>query len=255
MTSEMPQRFFVEFDPAPDEACPVVFADDPVIILFFQSWAYSLEFGGTHELAQAAQYLKTKRKIDLRPLFKYADRDIETPNDQREMDRSWQPATDINARSIGIELVNPGHELGYRAFPASQMRTLLDLLPAVVARHGIPPQRILGHSDVAPERKSDPGELFDWAVLARHGLGLWPSPDFTVSDNAPALGPGQAGPAVLNLQIALDAIGYGIEGTGLYDPVTEAVVTAFQRHFRPTIVDGVADPETTSLIHHLATQA
>ena len=69
------------------------------------------------------------------------------------------------------------------------------------------------------------------------------------------LGPGQAGPAVLNLQIALDAIGYGIEGTGLYDPVTEAVVTAFQRHFRPTIVDGVADPETTSLIHHLATQA
>ena len=168
---------------------------------------------------------------------------------------SWQHATDINARSIGIELVNPGHELGYRAFPASQMRTLLDLLPAVVARHGIPPQRILGHSDVAPERKSDPGELFDWAVLARHGLGLWPSPDFTVSDNAPALGPGQAGPAVLNLQIALDAIGYGIEGTGLYDPVTEVVVTAFQRHFRPALVDGVADPETTSLIHHLATQA
>ncbi len=89
------QRFFVEFDPAPDEPCPVVFADDPVIILFFQSWAYSLEFGGTHELAQAAQYLKTKRKLDLRPLMKYADRDIETPNDQREMDRSWQPAGDI----------------------------------------------------------------------------------------------------------------------------------------------------------------
>ena len=167
---------------------------------------------------------------------------------------SWQRATDINARSIGIELVNPGHELGYRAFPSAQMRTLLDLLPAIVARHAIPPPRILGHSDVAPERKADPGELFDWALLARHGIGLWPSPGFAVSENAPALGPGQAGPAVLNLQIALDAIGYGIEGTGLYDPVTEAVVTAFQRHFRPGLVDGVADPETTSLIHHLATK-
>ncbi len=99
MTSETPQRFFVEFDPAPEdgEVCPVAFEDDPVIILFFQSWAYSLEFGGTHELAQAAQYLKTKLKIDLRPLLRYADRDIETANDQREMDRSWQPATDLAA--------------------------------------------------------------------------------------------------------------------------------------------------------------
>ena len=104
-----PQRFFVEFDPAPDEPCPVVFADDPVIILFFQSWAYSLEFGGTHELAQAAQYLKTKRKIDLRPLFKYADRDIETPNDQREMDRSWQPAADLAscARAVAEAWATP----------------------------------------------------------------------------------------------------------------------------------------------------
>ena len=98
MTSDAPaQRFFVEFDPAPAEACPVAFGDDPVIILFFQSWAYSLEFGGTHELAQAANHLKRTRKIDLRPLMKYADRDIETPNDQREFDRSWQPASDLAA--------------------------------------------------------------------------------------------------------------------------------------------------------------
>ena len=96
-TPAAPQRFFVEFDPAPeaDEACPVAFEDDPAIVLFFQSWAYSLDFGGAHELAQAAQYLKTKRKIDLRPLLRYADREVETPNDQRELDRSWQPAADL----------------------------------------------------------------------------------------------------------------------------------------------------------------
>jgi hypothetical protein len=97
MTSEPFQRFYVEFDPAPAEPCPVAFADDPVIVLFFQSWAYSLDFGGTHELAQAAQYLKTKQKLDLKPLLKYADRDVETPNDQRELDRSWQPAGDLAA--------------------------------------------------------------------------------------------------------------------------------------------------------------
>lgn len=97
-SSEAPQRFFVEFDPAPAAGeTPPAFTQDPVIVLFFQSWAYSLDFGGTHELAQAAQVLKTKRKIDLKPLLKYADRDVETPNDQRELDRSWQPAAELAA--------------------------------------------------------------------------------------------------------------------------------------------------------------
>jgi N-acetylmuramoyl-L-alanine amidase len=168
---------------------------------------------------------------------------------------SWRRATDINARSIGIELVNPGHDGGRRPFPAPQMMALLDLLRDIGGRYAIPRDRILGHSDVAPLRKQDPGEWFDWALLAGHGFGLWPEPDFAPSEHAPALAPGQAGPAILNLQIALDAIGYGIEGTALYDPVTEAVVTAFQRHFRARLVDGVADPETTSLIHHLADRA
>lgn len=165
---------------------------------------------------------------------------------------SWGRETNINARSVGIELVNPGHDWGYRPFPEAQMLALEVLATGIVARHGIPAPRILGHSDVAPQRKQDPGELFDWARLARSGLGLWPAADFTVSDHAPALMAGMSGPAVLNLQIALDAIGYGIEGTGLYDPLTEAVVTAFQRHFRPSGVDGAADRETTSLIFHLA---
>ena len=168
---------------------------------------------------------------------------------------SWRRATDINARSIGVELVNPGHEFGYRPFPEPQMATLLDLATGIVARHRIRPSRVLGHSDVAPLRKQDPGELFDWARLARAGLGLWPRPDFAVSANAPALAPGQSGAGVLDLQIALDAIGYPIEGTGVFDSTTEAVVSAFQRHFRPARIDGVGDPETTSLIHHLASVA
>jgi N-acetylmuramoyl-L-alanine amidase len=165
---------------------------------------------------------------------------------------SWQRASDINSRSIGIELVNPGHEFGYRAFPEAQMAALLPLCQEIVARHAIPRARVLGHSDVAPSRKTDPGELFDWARLASAGLGLWPAADFRPSVNAPHLAPGASGGAVLELQIALDAIGYGIEGTGAYDPATEAVVAAFQRHFRQRLIDGVADGETASLIRHLA---
>lgn len=164
----------------------------------------------------------------------------------------WRGADNINARSVGIELVNPGHEWGYRPFPEAQMAVLEVLSREIVARHRIPPARVLGHSDVAPMRKQDPGELFDWARLARIGLGLWPRPDFTPPEGAPALMAGERGPAVLDLQIALDAIGYWVEGTALFDPVTEAAVTAFQRHFRAARVDGVADAETIGLAFHLA---
>ncbi|SLN37171.1 N-acetylmuramoyl-L-alanine amidase [Oceanibacterium hippocampi] len=164
---------------------------------------------------------------------------------------SWAGAADINARSVGIELVNPGHEFGYRPFPEAQMRALDGLAIAIVARHGIPPHRVIGHSDVAPERKQDPGELFDWARLARLGLGLWPAPDFAPSPHAEALGPGASGAAVVDLQLALGGLGYRVEGTGLYDTPTGAVVTAFQRHWRQSGVDGIADGETRSLIHHL----
>lgn len=164
----------------------------------------------------------------------------------------WAGATDINARSLGIEIVNPGHEFGYRPFPAAQIEAVARLTGELVRRHGIDPRRVVGHADVAPSRKEDPGEFFDWARLARDGLGLWPSADFTVSPHAPDLSPGMSGPAVLNLQIALDAIGYRVEGTGLYDESLEQVVVAFQRHFRQRLFDGVADGETVSLIHHLA---
>jgi N-acetylmuramoyl-L-alanine amidase len=134
----------------------------------------------------------------------------------------WAGARDINSRSIGIELVNPGHDLGYRPFPPAQMTALAELARGILARHQIPPHRVLAHSDVAPERKQDPGELFDWAWLAEQGIGLWPAPD--------------AGPDSTDLA----RIGY--------ENGDAASVIAFQRHWRPSRVDGVLDAETRSRI-------
>ena len=88
----------------------------------------------------------------------------------------WDGNDDLNSASIGIELVNPGHERGYRAFPALQMQSLVALSRDIMGRYGIDPQDVLGHSDVAPDRKRDPGELFDWKMLAGKGIGLWPEP-------------------------------------------------------------------------------
>ena len=163
----------------------------------------------------------------------------------------WRGTRDINARSIGVELVNPGHEYGYRPYPEAQMAALIELCRGILDRHPISPGRVLGHSDVAPGRKQDPGELFDWAALATAGIGLWPAAAFAPSENAPSLEPGASGAAVIDLQLALDGLGYRIEGSGLYDPATEAAVAAFQRHWRRGSVDGAADAETQSLLYHL----
>lgn len=166
----------------------------------------------------------------------------------------WRGVRDVNARSIGIELVNPGHEFGYREFPARQIDALLLLLADIAGRYQILPGNYVGHSDIAPSRKEDPGELFPWRRLAAAGFGRWWSNDFRVSPQAPALRPGDRSGAVLELQVAMDRIGYAIEGSGFYDPLTEMAVRAFQRHWRQNQVDGVSDPETTSLIHHIAEQ-
>ena len=161
----------------------------------------------------------------------------------------WQGETAINACSIGIELHNPGHAFGYRPFPEAQMAGLKALAQDILARHPIAPARVLGHSDVAPERRQDPGELFDWAGLAAAGIGVWPAP--AAAPPAPDMAPGMRGGPVLDLQLAFDAVGYRIEGSGLYDPTTVAVVSAFQRHFRPARVDGLADAETQALLWQL----
>lgn len=160
---------------------------------------------------------------------------------------SWGGEADINSCSIGIELVNPGHAYpgyagDYRAFPDAQMKCLIDLVRDICARHDIKPRHVLGHSDVAPGRKIDPGELFDWPSLAREGLALMPDgegasfKDFTARD----------------VQEKLRGFGYGIEVTGEYDEQTTAVIAAFQRHFRPSNFDGVMDGESYAILERIS---
>jgi N-acetylmuramoyl-L-alanine amidase len=153
----------------------------------------------------------------------------------------WKGETDCNNASIGIEIVNPGHEFGYRAFPDAQIEAVIGLLDAVRGRWSVPDARILAHSDVAPDRKEDPGELFPWKRLAEAGHGLWvetpPAP------GAP-LGEGDEGVGVFALQAGLYRLGFNTPPSGAFDAGTRFAVTAFQRHWRPSLVDGVADGET-----------
>jgi len=142
----------------------------------------------------------------------------------------WEGESDLNSVSIGIEIVNPGHEWGYHRFPEAQMASVEQLCQHLLSRHPIPPYRVVGHSDIAPERKSDPGELFDWAGLARAGIGIWPPEGAPVRDFV--VDPGQP-------LDDLAAIGYCI-GAG---PQAAALV-AFQRRFRPACCDGGLDAGT-----------
>ena len=158
---------------------------------------------------------------------------------------SWRGTKDINDCSIGIELANPGHEFGYCPFPQAQMAALHMLAKDILVRQSIPPHRVLGHSDVAPSRRCDPGELFDWEGTAAEGIGIWPE-DFNLPSQRKevSLELGSAGDYVHGAQRDLAQFGYGIELTGVFDEMTRDVVTAFQRHFRPTRVDGILDFET-----------
>jgi len=137
---------------------------------------------------------------------------------------SWRGNSDINARSIGIEIVNPGHEFGYRPFPTVQMETVRDLALGVLRRHPIPPRNVVGHSDVAPTRKQDPGELFDWPGLAESGIGLWSDGDAAPVD-------------ISDVPAELERLGYGTADE-------EAALVAFQRHFLRDNLSGIADDPT-----------
>lgn len=152
----------------------------------------------------------------------------------------WAGRRDVNSCSVGIELVNPGHEWGYRAFPEPQMAALERLAADIIDRHAIPPIRVLAHSDVAPDRKEDPGELFDWRRLERSGIGVLPAEADLAGPSPAGLRPGDEGPAVADMQRRLRAWGYGISPTGFYEETTQAVVRAFQRHYHPARVDGIA---------------
>jgi N-acetylmuramoyl-L-alanine amidase len=163
----------------------------------------------------------------------------------------WAGETDINSASIGVEIHNPGHDGDYPVFGENQMRAVEALCRDVVARHHIKAERVLAHSDVAPARKRDPGEKFDWARLARSGVGMWVEPVPLVRGWSLGLLPGSSGEAVGRFQSLLAGYGYGIDRTGFYDEATVAVVTAFQRHFRPERVDGRADPSTIATLERL----
>src|SRR5471032_2729123 len=157
---------------------------------------------------------------------------------------SWAGETDINSCSIGIEIVNPGHEFGYRNFPLRQVAAVISLCKSIITRRGpISAERILGHSDVAPARKQDPGEKFPWELLSESGIGHWVSAA-SLDLEGPTLKPGDRGEPVARLQRTLAGYGYGIAETGHYDDATSIVVTAFQRHFRPARIDGIADAST-----------
>lgn len=162
---------------------------------------------------------------------------------------SWEGDSDINSRSIGIEIHNPGPEGGYPDFPEAQMASVITLAGEIVARHQIRPEHVLAHSDVAPGRKVDPGEKFDWKRLAGAGIGLWVAPVDVV--DGPALKPGDEGAAVIALQAGLARFGYGIAASGVYDAATRIVVAALQRHFRPGRMDGIADGETQAVLRAL----
>ncbi|HTR16383.1 MAG TPA: N-acetylmuramoyl-L-alanine amidase [Acetobacteraceae bacterium] len=152
----------------------------------------------------------------------------------------WRGHTVLNGRSIGIEIVNPGHEWGYRPFPPAQMAAVRRLCQSILSRHPIPPRNVVAHSDVAPDRKQDPGELFDWRGLARDGIGLWP-------EDVPDLGAGDAltdAAALAPVRASLARLGYQVEPEGEADAALRTVLLAFQRHWRPEAMTGAADAGT-----------
>ncbi|HYE46108.1 MAG TPA: N-acetylmuramoyl-L-alanine amidase [Caulobacter sp.] len=151
---------------------------------------------------------------------------------------SWRGETNCNAVSVGIEIVNPGHEFGYRPFPEAQIAAVIALTAEIRSRWQVPDSRIIGHSDLAPARKQDPGELFPWKRLAEAGHGLWAE-----ADPAPGepLAEGAEGVGVFALQAGLTRLGYDCAPSGKFDQATREVVLAFQRHWVQTRFDGVAD--------------
>jgi N-acetylmuramoyl-L-alanine amidase len=163
----------------------------------------------------------------------------------------WKGATMLNASSIGIEIVNLGEEKaadGSRSFtpyPPAQIDTLVRLVRDIVTRHKIPPERILGHSDIAPQRKIDPGPLFPWKALADAGLINWPEASRVAAQRGKF---DAALPDVAWFQQSLASVGYQVPTTGELDTATRRVVAAFQMRYRPALYDGTPDAETAALL-------
>jgi N-acetylmuramoyl-L-alanine amidase len=164
----------------------------------------------------------------------------------------WRGDEDLNSRSIGIEIVNGGHEHGLPPYPDVQIDAVIELCQGILSRWPISQNRIVAHSDIAPDRKEDPGELFPWKELAAAGIGLWP--DLPPGERMAPVGlrPGDRGDQVTSLQRNLAAIGYRLDLSGRFDEATEAVVRAFQRRWRPATVTGQGDLATVVWVEAVA---
>jgi N-acetylmuramoyl-L-alanine amidase len=163
----------------------------------------------------------------------------------------WKGATQLNASSIGIEIVNLGEEKAadgtrfFTPYPPAQIELLIQLVRDIVTRHHIPPERVLGHSDIAPQRKIDPGPLFPWKALADAGLVPWPDASRVAAHQ---LRYAAALPEVAWFQRSLAAVGYQVPDTGVLDAPTQRVLIAFQMRYRPAKYDGQPDAETAALL-------
>ncbi len=155
---------------------------------------------------------------------------------------SWAAETDMNSISIGIEIVNRGSAGGAPPYPVVQVEAVAALAKDICVRQGIAPHRVLAHSDIAPDRKDDPGEWFPWARLAAAGVGVFVGAAAADKSSPVSIG---------DLQRQLTAFGYVCPASGMLDADTTNVVIAFQRHFRPTQVDGIPDPETVAVLQML----
>lgn len=166
----------------------------------------------------------------------------------------WAGVDDVNSASIGIEIHNPGHEDGYPDFPVRQMAAVAALAGDIAMRNGIAAHGVLAHSDVAPARKIDPGEKFDWRFLYERGVGHWVAPE-PVSPDDSGLGPGASGAVVRAAQDMLRGYGYGVEATGTLDAASVFALRAFQLHFRPARRDGRLDRSTLMTLERLVAGA
>jgi len=162
---------------------------------------------------------------------------------------SWAGEEDINSCSIGVEIINRGHDWGYPDFPLRQIAAVIALCRGIMLRRNVPSHRVLAHSDVAPARKKDPGEKFPWHSLANSGVGHWVQP--APMTRGEALRLGTISDDVGDMQTAFAKYGYGIPVTGKFDGPTMEIVAAFQRHFRPERVDGIADMSTVDTLRRL----
>ena len=185
-----------------------------------------------------------------------------------ETERAWhagvsscQGEGDLNSRSIGIEIVNGGHDWPSAdgtlpPYPDVQISSVIALCQDIIQRWSIPQRRIVGHSDIAPERKDDPGEHFPWRRLAAAGIGLWPAEEPDLEQGPGLIGRGlgltDQGEAVSRLQTRLQAIGYAVTDTAIFESVTEAVVRAFQRRWVPDRVSGQADLLTLQRVEQVS---